>query len=315
MYIYLDIIKEFSCEMCGQCCRNDWQVTMDEESYRRNARLFREKGKEEEFSKAFIPITGKSELGEYAYIAKKAIGGCWFLAENHLCLLQGEAGHSHLDAVCQTYPRYPMNTARGMELTLSFSCPAVIKLASRIEPIKILRSEEPPMVILPDNYVVHVFPEQQSIYNPLHYYFEIEHHFLDIMQCRQMTIGERIQLLKETIWKIDDLKKADTLGQKLNSIIYTNYELMDGKEVITQQSTEHCTQEILMENFFVNFIFKKPFYLYGIQKGIELIEKIWQAIESVRIDTDNLPKDMEKISQSIMELELKYSHNRKSLLT
>jgi len=24
MYIYLDIVEQFSCEMCGTCCRNDF---------------------------------------------------------------------------------------------------------------------------------------------------------------------------------------------------------------------------------------------------------------------------------------------------
>ncbi len=313
MYIYLDIIKEFSCEMCGQCCRNDWQVTMDEESFGRNAQLFGEKGREEEFSKIFIPITGKSEVGEYAYIAKKASGECWFLGNNNLCQLQGEAGHSHLDTVCQTYPRYPMNTARGMELTLSFSCPAAIKLASRVRPLEVLRSEEQPMVILPNNDVVHVFPEQQSAFNPLHYYFEIEHHLIDIIQGRQITLGERIQLLKATIQRIGDLETDDTLSQNLNRIIHANYEFLDTKEAVTQ-SKDHCTSEILIENFFVNFIFKKPFYQYGLGKGMQFLEKMWQAIEKIRSDAPNSSNDMELISNRIMELELQYSHNRKGLL-
>ncbi len=312
MYIYLDIIKEFSCEMCGSCCRNDWQVTMDEESFERNAQLFRERGREEEFSKIFISIMGKSELGEYAYIAKKANGECWFLEGNNLCRLQGEAGHSHLDTVCQTYPRYPMNTARGIELTLSFSCPAVIKLVSRVRPLEILRSEEQPMVILPGNDVVHIFPEQKSAYNPLYYYFEIEHHLVDIIQSRQITIKERIQLVKKTIQGICNLAADDTLSQKLNRIIYANYELLDSKEAVAQP--DHCNPDILIENFFVNFIFKKPFYQYGLVKGMEFVEKMWKVIEDRRYDATNFSKDMERTSNCIMELELKYSHNRKALL-
>lgn len=311
MYIYLDIIKEFSCEMCGACCRNDWQVTMDEESYHRNYQLFMKKGREEEFLKLFIPIMGKSELGEYAYIAKKTSGECWFLESNHLCHLQGEAGHTHLDAVCQTYPRYPMNTARGMELTLSFSCPAVIKLVSRVRPLEILRSEEPPMVMLPNNDVVHVFPEQQFSYNPLHYYFEIEHHLIDIIQCRQISIGERLQLLNETIGKIENFTTDDTLSQKLNRIIYANYEFLDTKEAVIQPN--HCTAEIIIENFFVNFIFKKPFYTYGLRKGMQILENMWQVIAKLRNDDDFL-EDMERTCNCIMELELQYSHNRKALL-
>lgn len=28
MYIYLDFVTEFSCKMCGRCCRNEWLVTL-----------------------------------------------------------------------------------------------------------------------------------------------------------------------------------------------------------------------------------------------------------------------------------------------
>jgi lysine-N-methylase len=313
MYIYMDIIKDFSCEMCGQCCRNDWQVTMNEESYWRNSQLFMQRGSATEFAKAFIPITGKKELGEFAYIAKKASGGCWFLGRNNLCHLQSEAGHSHLDTVCQTFPRYPMNTSRGTELTLSFSCPAVIKLASRIKPLTMIRAEERPIAMNSNNDVVYVYPEQQSAYSPLRYYFEIEQHFIDLLQFRAMAIGERIQLLKETIQQIDNLQRNDTFSQKLTHVIYANYEMMDNKEIPAQFADEYIP-EMLIEHFLVNFVFKKPFYLYGLQQGMVFFDKMWQTIEKIRKETLSLSQDMERTAAIIMELEFQYSHNRKALL-
>jgi lysine-N-methylase len=314
MYIYMDILKEFSCKMCGQCCRNDWEVTMNEESYWRNSQLFIQRGRAAEFAKAFIPITGNKELGEFAYIAKKASGGCWFLRENNLCHLQSEAGHRHLDTVCQTFPRYPMNTSRGIELTLSFSCPAVIKLASRIKPLVMVRNEEQPITINSNNDVLYVYPEQQPAYSPLRYYFEIEQHFIDLLQFRKMAISERIQLLKETIQKIDDLQQNDTFSQNLTHIIYENYEILDTKEIVTQFADE-CTPEMLIENFFVNFVFKKPFYLYGLQQGVVFLDKMLQTIEKIRKEAPSLSQDMERTSTIIMELEFQYSHNRRALLS
>ena len=313
MYIYIDIINEFSCEMCGQCCQNDWQVTMDEESYNRNYQLFLKNGKEEEFSKIFIPIAGKQELGEYAYIRKKAKGGCWFLEENHLCRLQEEAGHSHLDTVCQTFPRYPMNTSRGRELTLSFSCPAVVKLASRVRPLEIIRSLKEPIILHANQEVVHVYPEQRFSYHPLRYYFEMEHHFIDLLQYRKITIDERIQLLKETIEKILHLPQDDTFSQKLNEIIYANYDSLDQKDDV-MEAVNHCTPDILIENFFMNFVFKKPFYLYGLQSGMQLLDSMWKQIKNTRTSDPTISTEMERISTVIMNLEFQYSHNRSVLL-
>ncbi|WP_378954710.1 flagellin lysine-N-methylase [Pelosinus sp. sgz500959] len=312
MYIYLDIVKAFSCEMCGSCCRKEWSVTLNEESYQRNSNLFMATNRGEEFEKIFIPLAEKSGLDEYAYIRKKASGGCWFLAEDHHCRLQREAGHDHLDHVCQIYPRYPMNTARGTELTLSFSCPAVIKLASRMEPLRIIRSEHQPIHIEPNHDVVYVYPQQQSASNPLRYYFEIEQHFIDIMQSRSLEISERLQIIIETAQKIKELPQDDVVGQQLNKIFYDNYELLDAKmtseEVLIDKSAD-----ILLENFFVNFMFKKPFYIYGLQRTRELLLTIWNRIEKGRESTKDSAMDLESTVAIIMEIEFEYSHNRKAL--
>ena len=313
MYIYLDIVAEFECEMCGSCCRNDWMVTLDEDSYHRNSKLFMETGRKEEFSKIFRRLSDNRGLGEYAFIEKKASGGCWFLAEDQRCLLQKEAGHHHLDHVCQTYPRYPMNTTRGTELTLSFSCPAVIRMASRITPLNIIRSEKSPIPLIPNNEVVHVFPEQQPDWNPLRYYFELEQHFIDIMQCRNISIRERLQMIKDTAQTIRGLTREQSVGQQLNELFYNNYELLDGK-VVGLQELKAYIPDILLENYFVNFIFKKPFYIYGLERTIQLLESIWQRIESARENVKDLAIDMECTKSTIMEVEFEYSHNRRALL-
>ena len=312
MYIYLDIVEDFVCEMCGSCCRNDWMVTLDADSYHRNAELFMKTGRGEEFPGIFKRLTDQSGLGEYAYIEKKASGGCWFLAENNRCVLQLEAGHDHLDHVCQTFPRYPMNTARGTELTLSFSCPAVIRVASRIAPLTIIRSERSPITIAPNNEVVHVYPEQQSPSSPLRYYFELEQHFIDIMQCRSILLRERLQVIRETAQAINCLIQDQCLGQQLNKIFYDNYEFLDGK-VAAAQEANHYIPEILLENFFVNFIFKKPFYIYGLQRTVQLLESIWLRIENARKAVTNEEIDMECTKAIIMEVEFEYSHNRRAL--
>ena len=313
MYIYLDIVEDFTCEMCGCCCRNDWMVTLDEDSYQRNALLFKKIGKSEEFSEIFIPITDKSSLGEYAYIQKKTSGGCWFLADNNRCRLQVEAGHDHLDTVCQTFPRYPMDTARGIELTLSFSCPAVIKMASRIAPLTMIRSEQSPIVIKANNEVVHVYPMQQPTWDALRYYFELEQHFIDIMQCRSLVIGERLQMIKDTIQVICSLPHDHSIGHRLNEIFYDNYELLD-RIVADSQQPKLDIPEFLLENFFVNFIFKKPFYIYGLQAAIQLLDKIWQRIKIARKAAISPALDMQCTQKIIMEVEFEYSHNRRKLL-
>ena len=189
---------------------------------------------------------------------------------------------------------------------------AVIRLASRITPLNIIRSETSPIAIIPNNEVVHVYPEQQTAYNPLRYYFELEQHFIDIMQCRGMDVRDRLQLINDTAMAINCLTKDHSLGQQLNEIFRINYECMDGK-VATTQELRHYMPEILLENFFMNFIFKKPFYVYGLQRTIQLLESIWQRIDNARKDVTDEVKDMECTKSIIMEVEFEYSHNRRAL--
>lgn len=299
MFIYTDIVEQFSCQMCGNCCRNDWQVTLDEASYRRNEALFTAGGRAQEFEQVFIRLGQEAGYGEYAYVAKQAGGGCWFLTPKNTCRLHQEAGHSHLDAVCQTFPRYPMNTARGVELTLSFSCPAVIKLADRQAPLRIVKSEQQPIDLAAGSYAAEVYPRQHKAGNPLHYYFEWETHFIDILQCRSLPLAERLVFLDQTISEIDRLNQSETIASQLTALFNRNYDYLD-----TLAAPSLAGSSALLENFLVSFVFKKPFYLYGLTKSRRLLARMWQQISQA----DNL-------TDTIMQLEFQYMHNRKTLLT
>jgi lysine-N-methylase len=312
MYIYLDIVKQFACEMCGTCCRNDWLVTVDEDTYRRNSVLFAQTGRVQEFNHAFIPIQGEKSPGEYAYIAKGMEDGCWFLDTANFCRLHKEAGHAHLDTVCQTFPRYPMSTARGIELTLSFSCPAVLRLVERCEPLTMLQSEQPPLVVLPDSYVEYVFPKQKQIYDPLRYYFEIEHHFIDILQHRRRSIAQRLDFIARTVEEMDRLDGNENIGEQLTRLFYANYAILDADSAAAQDGLWN-TPEILMEHFFVNFIFKKPFYTYGLRHTMKMLRNFYSRIASEIQDLADPTVQMTQVRSAIMRIEFQFGHNRQSL--
>lgn len=309
----MDFYELFTCEMCGVCCRNNWLVTVDKTSYDRNAQLFERQGNNEEFRQAFIPLPAGTSPGEYAYIAKQAGGGCWFLAGDNLCRLQKQAGHQHLDNVCQLFPRYPMASARGVELTLSFSCPAVLRLvSSRTEPLAIIRTERP-IALAENSYVLEVYPEQKSLGDPLLYYFELEHHFIDIMQARNLGIKARLDLICRTAEAVNRTTRDDSFARKLTKIINCNYDYLEGLSLVEQQG-DHSLSDILLEHFFVNFIFKKPFYLYGLQRTGQILRQFWQSAVKNRKATQGPADDLERTMAAIRDLEFQYGHDRQKLL-
>lgn len=310
MYIYMDIVEGFQCEMCGRCCRNDWMVTLNEESYRRNFRLFAEQGRQEEFAVAFRPIDGERCLGEYAYIAKQPNGGCWFLEEDQRCRLHRQVGHQHLDSVCQTFPRYPISSARGIELTLTLNCPAVQKRLNRVAPLEVRRSAEAPLEIEPDSIVAHIYPQQRKKNDPLHYYFELEQHCIDLLQWRNRSLDERLELLRQTFSKLANTD-CENMGDSVRAIIYENYETMDAEDRF--EVGEMVTAEILQEHFLVNLIFQKVLYLYGLQQGLQLLLRFREQLMEAEQRATGDAEKREAVRAVIMELSFQHSHNRNEL--
>ncbi|MDR3561108.1 MAG: flagellin lysine-N-methylase [Negativicutes bacterium] len=311
LYFKTDIYDEFRCVMCGTCCRNDWLVTVDAGGYERNKALFAAAGKAAEFEKVFILLKDGGP-GEYAAIAKQPDGGCWFLGSDNHCRLHREAGHGHLDPVCQLFPRYPVNTTRGVELTLSFSCPEVVRLVSRRAPLAVIRSEEPGAYIPPDSFVAGVYPEQQPVDTPLRHYFELEHHFSDILQQRCLPLAERLDLLRATALALEGLKRDEEFRTELGRIIAANYRLLDAKA--GAENAAPAEAEILLEHFFVNLVFKKIFYLHGLAEGVRLLSAVWGAIAAAREQAAEPAADLERTRAAVMAAEFEYSHHRRSLL-
>lgn len=305
-YFYPDIFEQFQCAMCGACCRNDWMVTLDHTSYQRNEAYFSQNGRNHEFQQAFRQIASTS-LGEYAHIAKQPNGNCWFLASNNLCRLHREAGHEHLDAVCQTFPRYPMDTERGVELTLSFSCPTVLELASR-SLINIVRSETIPAHLCSDNFVTTIYPHQYPINHLNRYYFEIEQHFIDILQWRSQRMEDRVQLIGKTVERLAKVDQPN-LGSRLTYITRENYEIMD-RDCHADRLPD--ASDTLIENYLVNFVFKKVFYIHGMRGGAELLNLLWSHINSAKANQED---GYERIRAAILELDFEYSHHRSRFLS
>ncbi|MDT8901250.1 flagellin lysine-N-methylase [Anaeroselena agilis] len=306
MYIYLDIVPHFTCACCGRCCRNDWLVTVDEAGYERNRAFFAQSGRAGEFAAAFRPLAGRRAAGEFAAINKRADGGCWFLRKDNLCLLHREAGHEHLDEVCRLFPRYPIRTARGVEVTLSFSCPEVVRLAARTEPLEVVRAEEPPTNIEADSFTAEVFPRQQPQDSVLGFYFELERHFIDIMQCRGLTVAQRLDFLAATAAALDSLPRSPDTGRAVDRLIRGNYDRLDEAE--GSGCAGPGPSAILLEHFFVNLIFKKVFYLHGLAGATRLLGALGRRLAAAA-RTDNL----ERVKAAVMAAEFEYCHNRVAL--
>ncbi len=310
MFVYLDIVADFVCQQCGVCCNNDWLVTVDEAGFWRNRQLFQQAGQSDEFVATFLPLGSAAELGEYARVAKRPAGGCWFLTAENLCRLQQVAGHQHLDSVCQWFPRYPMDTERGIELSLSFSCPAAVKLALREAPLRIVRAETSPISMLPVDFVRHVYPGQQKPQSVLRYYFELEGHLIDLLQARQLPLTARLELVQSSLRQIDTWQAPAEFGQLLNRLFQANYDELDAA-ADRQDPVQEGPASWLAENYFANFLFRKNLYVRGIADFLDQLDRLAQKIIPC-MERSIGTNDTADLEQLIVAQELAWNHNSRS---
>ncbi|WP_338863479.1 flagellin lysine-N-methylase [Myxococcus stipitatus] len=76
-----------------------------------------------------LPDPGSGAGAEAAYIAKREDGHCTFLDERKLCSLHQKYGEAVLPDACAMFPRVPTRRAERLEVTGSFGCPEVVRLA------------------------------------------------------------------------------------------------------------------------------------------------------------------------------------------
>lgn len=309
MFIYLDIVEQFSCKQCGECCNRDWLVTVDEAGYRRNEELFANAGKTAEFRLAFS-IMQKGDVGEYARIHKKAGGACWFLTDGKLCSLQQVAGHEHLDSVCQWFPRYPMDTDRGIELSLSFSCPEALRLAMRETPLRIVRSHASPIMRRPTDFVAHVYPSRKAFSDPLRYYFELEGHLIDVLQERRLSLTARLELVRKTLTGFAETEGVEAPESMIKRLVQANYACMDSTDTDAAVSGP---AEWLAENFFVNYIFRKNIYTKGLREAERTLAMLEERLRLYPGQAAEAEEHLATLQKTMVGLELELNHQSRGL--
>jgi lysine-N-methylase len=172
--------------------------------------------------------------------------------------------------------------------------------------LEIIRSEVKPAHIYSDDFVTQVYPQQSPADEPLHYYFELEQHFIDILQWRSLPMTERLNRICDTVHILCS-SKIDDMGREITRIIYHNYEQL---EVDGAYPLKSDASDILVENYFVNTIFKKLLYDQGLIRGAAILQLLWRHIEQVSKQETNENSRWERVRAAILELEFEYSHHR-----
>jgi Fe-S-cluster containining protein len=130
----------FTCQSCGDCCRSDWLIGVDDASHRALkdvdwGRYDPALAAGEKFTRIPLPLVS----GERVTFARAPSGACVFLTDDSRCGIHRHLGYGAKPQVCREFPYHFVETPDGIAAGLSFACSAV--LHHRGAPLAQQRSE------------------------------------------------------------------------------------------------------------------------------------------------------------------------------
>src|SRR5438552_6362509 len=117
----------FTCQNCGDCCRGDWLIGVDDASHAALkdvdwARHDPALGPSEKFTRLPLPLAS----GERMTFARGPSGACIFLSGDNRCGIHTHLGYGAKPQVCREFPYQFVETPDGIAVGLSFACSAVL---------------------------------------------------------------------------------------------------------------------------------------------------------------------------------------------
>ena len=186
-YFQPQYVHEFKCDgsKCdAHCCRKNWNISIDKETYNRYAQL--------DSQKIIAHIKTNSDGAHFIDFGEKK--SCPFLTEDKLCRLQLEHGEEFLSRTCATYPRITSNFEYFFERSLILSCPVAAEMILfEREPMKFEFVQVPEKIhSLEGKIFVQKIQAAEEIKKHV---IEIQIAMISILQERTLTINQRLIVL------------------------------------------------------------------------------------------------------------------------
>ena len=123
----LTALKNFKCiaEKCPDTCCKNWNIEVDQETYKLWKTISDDKDREKILSSISIEQRNGSEVKR---LKKKADNYCVHLNNLGLCSLQLKYGAKYIPNACQTYPRLHLEGNQKKISSAVLSCPEIARL-------------------------------------------------------------------------------------------------------------------------------------------------------------------------------------------
>lgn len=195
-------VAAFRCAQCGECCTNKWRIDIDDISFDKLSKKLHELGRQQELESNF----------KSGHIAPRfrflPNGKCPYLSDDNLCRIQLELGEDYLSDICKVYPRNIFASPDALEFSLTLTCKAAVKTLGQ-DKITIIETDWPAKegqdlnfsFMQPNNFLRY-YPDQSPFDDPRLPYSLIEARFIEMLQDRSYTVGQRLIRLGQAIGRL-----------------------------------------------------------------------------------------------------------------
>lgn len=238
---YYDDFKCIGGACIDNCCGNNWNIDVDEKTYKKYKRMKEGWGK-----KINSNISRKRSNPNYLQYGKINLKNnkCSLLSEDGLCTIHGSLGEDYLCNTCKKYPRDIRKYGEIYERNLSISCPEVARYIIKCKDNFSFNLEDEKLSDLDKDYIVNN-KYNEKLYNIL---WDTRSLAMEIIQFKEIEVWKRISFFKMLTDKVQNI---------INEKQYDNYEevLNNFREQVTNINVINSLDKIsLIPDVKVKFI-------------------------------------------------------------
>lgn len=238
---YYDDFKCIAGDCIDNCCREEWEISIDKKTYKKYRKLKGQWGNKINNNIGRI----RSNISDLRYgKIKLKDKGCSLLDEKGLCTIHANLGVGYLCNTCKVYPRKITKLGEIYERNLFMSCPEVARYFVRHKENFSFNMGEEELSVLDKDYIIDKSYDEK-LYNIL---WDSRSLAMEIIQFKEIEIWKRIIFLKILTDKIQKLIDEEN---------YENYEkvLKSFRNEITNVDVINSLDKIkLVPNVKINFI-------------------------------------------------------------
>lgn len=204
-----NILKDFKCVSCGDCCTKKWRIDIDKKSFQTTAEGLKKLN--EDPNEYFSKVKDSDN-----YVVKFGEKYCKFIEDDGLlCKIHKDFGWECLSDTCKIYPREFKMTSRGAEMGLVFSCHVAARLLLSDKKVEILKLPKEEFFFMKPHEANFIIPENNFETHINSRYYEYEAMAMEIFSM-EGNVGKKYRYVIDTL---ADLENVDARQINFNDYI------------------------------------------------------------------------------------------------